>query len=311
MIAVPKNEKTIQLDMPFNEALQRYLNVNTKDIVTIAEEGEPDNNKAAPFIKWVGGKRSIISEILPRVPKKINNYWEPFLGGAALFYELQERINHAYLSDVNIDLVITYSVVKKNVKELIELLKVHQKNHNEEYYYKIRKQHSLKDPIELAARFIYLNKTCFNGLYRVNKSGEFNVPMGKYTNPDICSDKRLLLCQKAFKKADINYKDFTAITPVAGDFVYFDPPYHPTNETSFTDYAKDGFTEKDQSRLRDFALELHRNGVKVMLSNSNTAYIRDLYKSNIFKTGIVHAPRNVNCKPNKRNSVEEVLITNY
>lgn len=307
---VPKSEKPLQLDMPFGEALQRYLNVNTKDVVTIVEEGDPED-QAAPFIKWVGGKRSIISEILPRVPAKIKNYFEPFMGGSALFYELADKIEHAYLSDINLDLVITYSVVKKDVHKLIELLKVHQKKHSEEYYYKIRSQHSLKDPIEVAARFIYLNKTCFNGLYRVNKSGEFNVPIGSYTNPDICSEKRLLLCHKAFKKATINYKDFTDIKPVAGDFVYFDPPYHPTSDTSFTDYAKDGFTEKDQSRLRDFALELHRAGVKVMLSNSNTDYIRDLYKSKAFKIGIVHAPRNVNCKPGKRGAVEEVLITNY
>ena len=310
MSALQNKEKPTQLDMSFDEALSRYLKVNTKDIATMVEEPETDN-KAAPFIKWVGGKRSIIHEILPRVPATINNYHEAFLGGAALFYELHDRIQHAYLSDINIDLIITYTAVKKDVHKLIELLKVHQKKHNEEYYYKIRAQQNLKDPIELAARFIYLNKTCFNGLYRVNKSGEFNVPMGKYANPDICAEKRLMLCHKALKKATPLYRDFTEIQAVEGDFVYFDPPYHPTNDASFTDYAKDGFTEKDQQRLRDFALTLHKSGVKIMLSNSNTPYILDLYKSNIFNVQIVHAPRNVNCKPNKRNSVEEVLITNY
>lgn len=296
--------------MGFGEAIQRYLKVNTKDIAQVEEEKDPQD-KAAPFIKWVGGKRSIISEITARIPKKINSYWEPFLGGAALFYELNGGPKKSFLSDVNIDLVITYKVVQKDVESLIKQLKVHEKKHNEEYYYKIREKQHLEDPIELAARFIYLNRTCYNGLYRVNSKGEFNVPIGSYTNPDISQEDRLRKCSNALKRADIKHLDFTEINPQAGDFVYFDPPYHPTTETSFTKYASGDFTEKDQARLRNFAIELHKKGVNVMLSNSNTPFINDLYKSSIFKIGIVNAPRMVNCKPNKRNSVEEVLITNY
>jgi DNA adenine methylase len=267
---------------------------------------------ATPFIKWVGGKRSIINELLVKSPSDIVDYWEPFLGGAALFFELHHRVSKAHLSDRNHHLVTTYNVVKKNVEGLIALLHVHQTNHSEKYYYEVRAQHDLKDPVQVAARFIYLNKTCYNGLYRENRKGEFNVPVGRYVNPGIVQESNLRLCSNAFKKADIRVCDFTAIAPTANDFVYFDPPYHPISDTSsFTSYTENGFSEKDQIRLRDFALELTRSNVKIMLSNSNMPFIQNLYKSSIFNINIVHAPRSVNCKPSKRHSVEEVLICNY
>lgn len=295
------------LEMPFTEALRRFSSVDTKDISQSIES----NSKATPFLKWVGGKRGIIEELKKRLPKKFNEYYESFVGGGALFFELVGTHKKAHLSDANLDLILTYKVIQKDPLLLIEMLKKHQKKHSEEYYYKIRAQHILEDPIAIAARMIYLNKTCFNGLFRVNKKGEFNVPMGKYSNPGICQEDNIMACHKALKGVQIEYRDYAKTEPKAGDLIYFDPPYHPTSDTSFTAYSKMDFTEKDQSDLAAFCIKLHKKGVLIMVSNSNTKFIRDLYKSNIFKINIVNAPRLVNCKPNGRSSVEEVLITNY
>ncbi len=305
-----KHELPFSLEMPFEEALQRFSNVNTKDLNDTVEPKE-ETNKATPFVKWVGGKRSIIEQLKLRLPKEFNDYYEGFVGGGALYFEIIKDIKKAYLSDANLDLIITYKVIQKDPDVLIEALKQHQKSHNEKYYYRIRAQHTLDDPISIASRLIYLNKTCFNGLYRVNKKGEFNVPMGSYVNPGILNESNIMACSKALKKATIEYKDYTQIEAKTGDFCYFDPPYHPTSDTSFTAYHLLDFTEIDQIALADFCTELHKKGVKVMVSNSNTKFIRDLYKSSIFKIGIVNAPRLVNCKANGRNSVEEVIITNY
>jgi DNA adenine methylase len=308
-----KYEEPFQLNMPFEEALQRFSNVNVKDMSAIEEDLE-ESNGAAPFLKWVGGKRSIIGELKSRLPDTYNEYWEPFVGGGALFFDIQPK--HSHISDANLDLILTYKVIQKDVDKLIEALKKHQKLHCEEYYYRIRGKHDLQDPIEIAARMIYLNKSCFNGLFRVNKKGEFNVPIGKTSNgagiaTGILREDNLRACHKALKNTAIEYNDYAKIAPNAGDFVYFDPPYHPTNGTSFTAYAAGDFTEKDQAALADFCKDLHRRGVKIMLSNSNTEFIQSLYTANFFKIAIVNAPRNVNCKPNGRNPVEEVLITNY
>lgn len=281
--------------------------VNTNDIL----KKNMTINKATPFVKWVGGKRSIIEQLKLRLPKEFNNYYECFVGGGALFFAIVKDIKKAYLSDANLDLILAYKVIQKDPETLIEALREHQKRHNEKYYYQIRSQHKLEDPISIASRLIYLNKTCFNGLYRVNKKGEFNVPMGSYVNPGICSEDNILACHDVLKKTVIEYKDYTKITPTRGDFCYIDPPYHPINGNSFTAYDKLDFNEKNQIALSDFCTELHEKGVKVMVSNSNTKFIRDLYNSNIFNIGIVNAPRLVNCKANGRNAVEEVLITNY
>lgn len=305
-----KLEAPLHIELPFQEALQRYSAINIKDVEGMKEVG--DEPKAPyPFVKWAGGKRSIISELKDRLPVKFNNYYEPFVGGGALFFEIYSTLKKAYLSDVNFYLIMAYTVIKKDPKALIELLKKHAKNNSDDYYYKVRAWHELQDPIEISARFIYLNKTCYNGLYRVNKKGEFNVPVGKYPNPNIISEENIMTCHKAFKNVQIEYKDFSEIKADKNDFVYFDPPYHPTNETSFTAYSKLDFTEKDQIKLAEFAIALHHKEVKVMLSNSNTKFIKDLYKSSIFKTKVVNAPRLVNCKGNGRNAVEELLITNY
>lgn len=303
-------EAPLQLPMAFHEAIQRYSKVNTRDVSAVVEP-EGATGKPSPFLKWVGGKRSLIEELKNRMPASFKDYYEPFIGGGALFFEVSDKLKKAHLSDMNFDLIMAYKVVQKDVHKLIERLRQHVKNHNEKYYYEVRCSHDLKDPIEIAARAIYLNKTCYNGLWRVNKKGEFNVPMGSYSNPTVFQKDNLLLCNKALRSVDIEYRDYTTISPQKDDFVYFDPPYHPTDEGNFTKYSKLDFTEKDQSNLVELCADLHKSGVKVMVSNSNTKYIRELYKSSVFKTQIVNAPRMVNCKPNGRSAVEEVLITNY
>lgn len=267
--------------------------------------------EATPFVKWVGGKRGVIQELISRLPEKFNDYYEPFVGGGALFFTLNGKLKKAFLSDMNTDLVITYSVIKKEPEKLLEQLRKHKKNHNKEYYYKIRALTNLEDPIQVASRLIYLNKTCFNGLWRTNSKGVFNVPMGSYTNPNIVSEDNIWQCNRVLKKAKITYSDFTKIKPNKDDFVYLDPPYHPTDDLSFTKYTQGDFTEKDQIRLRDFAFELHKKGVKVMISNSNTEFIKDIYKHKDFHIHFIDAPRLVNCKSDKRKPIKEVLITNY
>ena len=271
------------------------------------------DNSPTPFVKWVGGKRSLLREIHARLPEKFNHYFEPFVGGGAVFFSIVDRIEHATVVDQNIELVLAYQSIKKEPLALIEKLKEHAAKHNKEYYYAVRKK-SPKTPLEIAARFLYLNKTCFNGLYRVNKSGGFNAPMGTYENPRIANEENILACHKALQKTDVIFGDFERIRSLVrrGDFIYFDPPYHPTtDELSFTAYTKENFTEKDQVRLQEFAIEMHRLGAFIMLSNSKTKLIEDLYRSSKFHQHVVLAPRFVNCKPGERDKVEEFLITNY
>jgi DNA adenine methylase len=303
----PIQEAPFTLPMQFDEALERFTRINTR----IEEPEAIFNGKATPFIKWAGGKRGIIQDLVSHLPATFNDYYEPFLGGGALYFEIQTRLTRAYLSDTNFDLVIAFKAVQKLPDELISKLEEHSRKDSEEYYYKIRAQHDLQNPIEIAARFIYLNKTCYNGLFRVNKKGEFNVPRGTYANPDIIQRDNISACSQALQNASIVKKEFDLINPNADDFVYFDPPYHPSDTTSFTKYTKLDFSEKDQERLRDFATKLNRNGVKVMLSNSDTRFIRNLYSANIWHIDTVQAPRMVNCKPDGRGVVNELLITNY
>lgn len=263
-----------------------------------------------PFVKWVGGKRGILNELLKYIPQRINNYYEPFVGGGALFFKICDTANFSYLSDLNVDLVVTYKTIKDRPKELIEKLEIHARNHNQEYYYKVRESQELTDPIENSARFIYLMKTCFNGLWRVNKENRFNTPIGSYKNPNICDRQNILAVSNILQKAEIKYQDFSKIVPKQGDFVYFDPPYHPTAQDSFVKYVSKGFTEKDQIKLRDFALKLSKAGVKVMISNSDSDFILNIYQKD-FKIQKISAPRTINRKVDKRESVFEVLITNY
>ncbi len=304
--------------MGLEKTLEPLSPIDTKNLAPGTKESAFSKGVATPFVKWVGGKRSIMDALTARLPKNFNHYYEPFIGGGALFFELQRiqwersaNFRRAYLSDTNFDLIMAYRVVQRAPEDLLELLREHAQKHSEEYYYKVRDKHHLQNPAEIAARLLYLNKTCYNGLWRVNSKGEFNVPIGRYKNPGIVQEENILACCHALQGIDIQLATFDEIKPVEGDFVYFDPPYHPMDDASFTRYAKLDFNEQDQVKLRDFALKLHKQGVKTMLSNSDTPFIRNLYGSKVFQTATVQALRLVNCKANKRSAVNEVLITNY
>lgn len=281
-----------------------------------AEDSSASFNRttvARPFVKWVGGKRSLLGELTAHMPESYTDYFEPFVGGGAFFFELATsqglRGRSAFLRDMNFDLINTYQVIKNGVEPLILLLKEHARKHSKDYYYQVRSQHHLDDRVAIAARFIYLNRTCFNGLWRVNRKGEFNVPMGSYKNPRICHDDNLRACQDILRNTDIRTRDFRKYEAKKNDFVYFDPPYHPLDETSFTSYYKHSFGWKEQIALRDVCLELKDRGAKVMVSNSATLFIQEIYEQ--FKIHRVQAPRMVNSRADKRGLVDEFLITSY
>ncbi len=270
-------------------------------------------NETYPIVKWVGGKRQLMFQLIKNMPKSCNRYFEPFIGGGALFFELQPE--NAYISDMNEELINLYSVVRDNVYELIEDLCKHEVS--KEYFLEIRnidrtEQYADLSNIERASRFIYLNRTCFNGMYRVNSKGEFNVPFGHYKNPRIIDENNLLNCSELLKKTEIECTDFSEIlTKVQkDDFVYFDPPYVPLNETSsFTSYTKDGFDIDMQLKLRDVCDELDSMGVKFMLSNSDTKLVNELYANYEIKK--VFASRQINANADGRGKITEVLVRNY
>lgn len=270
--------------------------------------------KSQPFIKWVGGKRQLIGELKSRMPKKYNRYIEPFIGGGALFFELQAK--NAIINDYNQELVNLYKVVRDSPIELLEDLAKH-KNESE-YYYEIRlldrdeKKFKKLTKIQRASRFIYLNKTGFNGLYRVNSRGEYNVPFGRYKNPNYINRENILACSELLKDSEILNGDFEAIKPKIqrGDFVYFDPPYVPLTPTaSFTGYTKIGFDEDMQIRLRDLCNYIDEIGAYFMLSNSYTDLILELYDG--YKIHTVKATRSINSRGDQRGKIKEVIVTNY
>ena len=273
-----------------------------------------------PFLKWAGGKRQLLPELLKYIPKDFNNYFEPFLGGGALFFELYNlgflENKKVYLSDINEELINTYKTIRDNPKELIIKLKEFKTNHNKEFYYKIRefdrdKNYKNLDNITKSARFIYLNKTCFNGLYRVNKKGYFNVPIGSYKNPNILDEENILAVSKALQNIIIKNFDYKEILKEvqSNDFIYLDPPYHPLNETSsFTSYTKNEFLQKEQIELFKTLKELS-NKCFVLKSNSDTNFINKLYKD--FKIEKILANRAINSKATNRGKILEVLIRNY
>lgn len=266
-----------------------------------------------PIVKWVGGKRQLMFELIKNMPKSYNRYFEPFIGGGALFFELQPE--QAYISDMNEELINLYSVVRDNVYELIKDLSKHEVS--KEYFLEIRnidrtEQYTELSDVERASRFIYLNRTCFNGMYRVNSQGQFNVPFGHYKNPRIIDENNLLNCSELLKKTEIKCADFSEIlTKVKkGDWVYFDPPYVPLNDTSsFTSYTKDGFDINMQFKLRDVCDELDNKGVKFMLSNSDTKLVNELYVNYEIKK--VFASRQINANADGRGKITEVLVRNY
>jgi DNA adenine methylase len=260
-------------------------------------------------LKWAGGKSELLPELVKRLPRSFNTYWEPFLGGGALFFHLNPVC--AGISDMNEELVNCYRVVKEDVEQMIVELKKH---HNDRsHFLRVRKTQPWQlGSVERAARLIYLNKTCYNGLFRVNQKGEFNVPFGRYEKPRICDETGLRAASKALQGAEIQCRDFRHLLYRARpqDFVYFDPPYSPLSETSsFTSYSEAPFDAREQKALRQVFEALDERGCHLMLSNSDNEYIRRLYRN--FKIDSVLASRAINCRVDRRGKISELIITNY
>ncbi len=262
-----------------------------------------DRARAQPFLKWAGGKRAIVPEIVKLLPAQFGDYYEPFCGGGAVFFALDSRIRMAHLSDSNPELMLTYRMLQKDAEAVIVELEKHARHHGPAQYLKIREEgHAYQDPVRKAARFIYLNKTCYNGLYRVNSQGRFNVPIGRYTNPTICDADNLRAVAEVLKKATLRVQSFEKIQPQAGDVVYCDPPYDAT----FSGYTGRGFAEADQKALRDACQRWRAAGVHVLISNSDTPLIRTLYKG--FRIAQISAPRAISCQGEGREKVVELLM---
>jgi DNA adenine methylase len=299
---------------------------------------------AKPFLKWAGGKTQLLDELEKRLPKKIKdegvieNYVEPFIGGGAMFFHLYNKyeIKKSCILDINKELILGYKVIQKNPKQLINKLKKLEdeflnKNDDERHklYYKIRDDYNSKidsfdfnkfSPkwVERVSYLIFLNKTCYNGLYRQNSKGEFNVPCGKYKNPTICDKENILEVNKALKNTKIICGDFSLSEKCIEEdsLVYLDPPYRPLNVTSsFTSYAKEGFTDKDQKRLASYFKKMHKKSICLILSNSDPKnenpddnFFDKLYSK--FKIERVPAKRFINCDATKRGEINELIITN-
>lgn len=299
---------------------------------------------AKPFLKWAGGKTQLLPELEMRFPQelkdgKINKYIEPFVGsGALLFYLVQNyKIEEAYIFDINPELINVYTVIKQDVNDLIETLEEKEsvflpldKENRKQFYYEQRDSFNRelssfdfnsysKENVHRAAQFIFLNKTCFNGLYRVNKKGLFNVPMGNYKKPTICNKENLLAVSAILQRINIKHGDYKeSLKYVTKDtFLYFDPPYRPLNtSSSFTAYSKYDFTDKEQVELATYFEELHNIGAKLMLSNSDPKnvdpednFFDELYKD--FYIDRVGARRSINSKGSSRGQINEILVTNY
>jgi DNA adenine methylase len=282
-------------------------------VVKVLERTE----KADPFLKWAGGKGQLLKDFMRFFPDKFNNFIEPFVGGGAVFFYLyssgQLWEKKSVLIDSNKDLINTYQIIKdeNKLKVIIKALSNGKYLNNETTFYKIRKEEP-KNDTDRAARIMYLNKTCFNGLYRVNSKGKFNAPFGRYNNPRICDSKNLQAVNKSLENTELINGDFTAVLEYAAknDFVYFDPPYQPISKTSsFTGYTKNSFNEKDQVRLAEVFKKLDKRGCKLMLSNSDADFIRELYKG--YRIEVVKAKRMINCKAAKRGAINELVILNY
>ena len=276
------------------------------------------NPLVKPFVKWAGGKRQLVPTILANyLPKNYNlqTYYEPFIGGGALLFSLQPK--KAVINDSNAELINCYRIIKNSLDELIEDLKNHK--NDEYYYYEIRdwdreKNFKSKTEVQRASRIIFLNKTCYNGLFRVNSQGQFNVPFGKYKNPNILDIAVLKAVNKYLNENQVTIlnSDFQKAVKDAkrGDFIYFDPPYDPVSETaSFTGYDVNGFNKQEQRRLKEVFDDLNSRGCHILLSNAYTEFIEDLYKDYLHTK--ISAIRAINCNGKKRGKVDEILVKNY
>jgi DNA adenine methylase len=274
------------------------------------------NQLLQPFLKWAGGKRQLLPEIRKQIPAKFNRYYEPFIGGGAVLFDLQPK--NGFINDFNEELANCYKVIKEKPDELLEHIKTHR--NTEEYFYQLRgldrqpEYENLTD-VQRASRIIFLNKTCFNGLFRVNSRGQFNVPFGNYQNPSIADSVVVHAVSKYLNDNTIKITtgDFADAVKTAkkDDFVYFDPPYDPVSDTaSFTGYSLDKFDRKEQERLKEVVDDLTRRKVKVLLSNSATDFIKKLYEHDYYVIDVIYANRNINSVGTSRGKVSEVLIRN-
>lgn len=278
--------------------------------------------QAKPFLKCAGGKGQLLDQFRHFYPERFNKYIEPFVGGGAVYFDLHSKakIKEAILIDLNKDFIDCFKAIKECKNELIRLLEKHKEQHSKKYYYKIRNKvrndfevWNNLDLAEKAAVVIYLNKTCFNGLYRVNKKGQFNVPIGRYKNPEIFDEENLKLANESLNGAcKIEADDFSKCLDYAeeADFIYLDPPYNPMSKTAnFTSYTKNSFDENEQRRLADVFRKLDKKGCLVMLSNSDTDLINELYKD--YRKEEVKAKRFINSKAQGRGAINELVILNY
>ena len=274
------------------------------------------NRLVAPVVKWVGGKRQLLDDLTPLFPKRVASYCEPFLGGGAVLFKLQPNI--AYVNDINSELIQMYEVIRDNVDELI--IALGELPNEADHFYSVRdwdrdkEQYRRLTKVQRAARIIYLNKTCYNGLFRVNNAGEFNTPYGHYKNPNIVNAPTLKAVSAYFQKAQVAFSSVDYAQVLAnvakGTFVYLDPPYDPVSDTAnFTGYAKGGFDRSEQIRLRQCCDELNRRGIKFMLSNSATDFIKEQFAA--YNITIVKAKRAINSNAAKRGQVDEVVVRNY
>ena len=275
----------------------------------------PPPRIAEPVLKWAGGKRRLVEQYASHFKGRFGDYHEPFFGGGAVYFWLRGlgRLEgkSCRLTDINPQLVNFYSVLRTRSPELFAYLRTHQEKHDESYYYKVRGQHPGElDEVAQAARLLYLNRTCFNGLYRENSRGQFNVPMGRYANPRIFRPEGLAAASAALQGATITCDHYSQVAEHAqpGDLVYFDPPYHPLNETSsFTSYTQHDFTADDQAQLADLSRSLVEREIRVLISNSDAPLIRQLYKKG-FKMVEIQAARAINSKADRRQKITELLI---
>lgn len=276
------------------------------------------NVLAQPFLKWAGGKRQLLPAIKEYVPQKFGQYYEPFVGAGAVLFCLQPK--KSVINDTNRELINCYRVIKDNPEELLELCRQHQEKNSKEHYYWLREQDRKDDfkdksPLQRAARIIYLNKTCFNGLFRVNSSGQFNVPYGNYSNPVIADPAVIRSVSAYLDRRDVKIieGDFAKAVATArkGAFIYFDPPYHPiSNTSSFTGYSVNGFGEEEQIRLKEVCDKLTERGCQVLVSNSSAAFIKELYSDPKYEIVEVKASRAINAVASKRGRINELLIHN-
>ncbi|MCF7864922.1 MAG: DNA adenine methylase [Candidatus Pacebacteria bacterium] len=278
-----------------------------------------NTKKAKPFLKWVGGKGQLLAQFESLFPKEFNSYFEPFIGGGAVFFSINPK--KAHINDINKTLAQTYIHIKNDVEGLIKSLKKLEEDFlkkdeiaRKEVYYALRERYNSlsHEDFDKSLYFLFFNKTAFNGVYRENSKGGFNVPIGSYKNPKIVDEENLRSVSKILSNAKITSGSFVDAVKnaKAGDFVYFDPPYHPLSETSsFTSYSKDSFSKDDQIKLRDLFIELDKKGVYVMLSNSSAPFIQEIYSG--YKQIPVYANRMINSKSDKRGKISEVVIVNY